>query len=214
MSLNIFDLLLPREIKFFKYMNEQADIFSQSCKIFRDFLSQLKHLSEDEIRAEVSKIKDLEHRGDKIERGIIEQLDRTFLTPLDREDIHSIAGGLDNALDLVNRMMQKIEIYKIKDAPPDALKFANIIVDMSSELNTLIGNLERKKDISIIVRKIHKLETDADFLFHTAMADLLSRKNKFIYIIKFKELYEHLEELINSVDRIAKLVRGIVVKQG
>jgi len=214
MSLNIFDLLLPREIKFFKYMNEQADIFSQSCKIFRDFLSQLKHLSEDEIRAEVSKIKDLEHRGDKIERGIIEQLDRTFLTPLDREDIHSIAGGLDNALDLVNSMMQKMEIYKIKDAPPDALKFANIIVDMSSELNTLIGNLERKKDISIIVRKIHTLETDADFLFHTAMADLLSRKNKFIYIIKFKELYEHLEELINVVDRIAKLVRGIVVKQG
>lgn len=195
-------------------MNEQADLFSQSCSIFRNFLSQLKHLSEDEIHIEVSKIKDLELSGDKIERFIIDQLDSTFLTPLDREDIHSIAVGLDNSLDTVNSITQKIEIFKIKDAPPNALIFSNIIVDMSVELNKLIRNLEYKKDISIIIKKIHTLETDADFLFHTAMADLLNGKNNFIYIIKFKDLYEHLEELINLVDRIAKLVRGIVVKRG
>ncbi len=97
-------------------MNEQADLFSQSCSIFRNFLSQLKNLSEDEIHIEVSKIKDLELSGDKIERFIIDQLDSTFLTPLDREDIHSIAVGLDNSLDTVNSITQKIEIFKIKDA--------------------------------------------------------------------------------------------------
>jgi uncharacterized protein len=214
MKLNIFDLLLPREIKFFKYMNEQVDLFSQSCSVFRTFLSQLKHLSEDEIHIEVSKIKDLELKGDKIERFIIDQLDRTFLTPLDREDIHSIAVGLDNSLDKVNNMAQKIEIFKINDAPPNVLIFSNIIVDISVELNKLIVNLEGKKDISIIITKIHTLETDADFLFHTAMADLLNSKNNFIYIIKFKDLYENLEELVNTVDRIAKLVRGIIVKRG
>ena len=214
MRLNILDLLLPREVKFFNYMNEQVDLFSKSCGIFRSFVSQLKNLTDEEIHAEVIKIKDLELIGDRIEREIIDQLDRTFLTPLDREDIHSIAVGLDNCLDSINNMAQKIEIFKIKDAPPNVLTFLNIIVDIANEFNKLIRSLESKEDISIIITKIHKLETDADFLFHTTMADLLNCKNNIIYIIKFKDLYEELEELVNSVDRIAKLIRGIVVKRG
>ncbi len=214
MNFNILDLLLPREIKFFKYMNDQVDLFSESCIAFRAFLSRLKQLSEDEIHAEVSKIKDLELKGDALERLIIDQLDRTFLTPLDREDIHSIAVGLDNSLDRINNLAQKIEIFQIKDTTPAVMNFSNLIVDMASELKKLISNLEGKKDITIIVSKIHTLETEADFLFHTTMADLINSKNNLIYMIKFKDLYENLEDLINSIDRIAKLVRGIVVKRG
>ncbi|MCE5272900.1 DUF47 family protein [bacterium] len=214
MNFNILDLLLPREIKFFKYMNDQVDLFSEGCTVFRTFLSRLKQLSDEEIHSEVSKIKDLELKGDAIERMIIDQLDRTFLTPLDREDIHSIAVGLDNSLDRINNLAQKIEIFQIKDAPPAVMNFANLIVDMSIEMKKLIFNLEGKKDITIIVSKIHTLETEADFLFHTAMADLINSKNNLVYMIKFKDLYENLEDLINSIDRIAKLIRGIVVKRG
>jgi uncharacterized protein len=213
MGFKLLDLLLPREISFFKHMNDQAANFHDACESFRVFLSTIDKMDENTIHKNVSEIKDYELRGDEIERFIIEELDATFITPMDREDIHSIVSNLDQCVDSLNTISQKIEIYSIRIVPENVVRFCVLIVDIASELKRLIQNLRDKKDIPLILKKMHMLENDADSLFHNSIARLFETGNP-IEIIKFKELYEQLENVIDAVDHIGKLVRGIMVKQG
>jgi len=215
--MGIIDLLLPREVAFFKHMNFQVENFCEACKIFREFVTKLNGLEEHQIHKYVHQIKKFESKGDSMERFIIEELDRTFITPLDREDIHAIATSVDDALDYLNDIMQKIEIYKIRKILPNIIKFANLIVDVSHELKRLIASLDPKvsKDNhpKKILKAIHSLEKEADNLFHNSLAELF-RTHDPVEIIKFKDIYQDLEETVNSVDQIGSLVRGIIVKRG
>jgi uncharacterized protein len=210
---NLLDLLLPREAEFFKHMSGQAENLCDGCKEFKDFVAGIADASEEEIHTRVKRIKDIELKGDEIEREIIRKLDETFITPLDREDIHDIVTGVDKSLDILNDTSQKIEIYRIRDVPANIVKYSGIIADTSLELKKLVDSLDDRKGTDILVRKIHTLENEADFLFHTSMAELFTEADP-IRIIKFKDIYQNLEDLVNSVDHIAKTIRGVVVKQG
>jgi uncharacterized protein len=210
---NLLDLLLPREAEFFDHMSGQAENLCDGCKEFKIFVSDIGNAGEDEIHDKVKLIKDIELKGDDIERAIIRHLDETFITPLDREDIHDIVTGVDKSLDLLNDTAQKMEIYSIRDVPPNIVKFCGIIEDASLELRRLIASLDGMDGTDIIVRKIHTLENEADFLYHTSMAELFLGADP-IRIVKFKDIYTNLEELVNSMDHIAKTVRGVAVKQG
>jgi uncharacterized protein len=213
MGLSVLDLLLPRETAFFDYMNEQAEVFCQACEEFKRMTVDIEHLDPDQMRRRISAIKEYELKGDEVERTIIDKLDTTFITPLDREDIHAIVVEVDKSLDILNDTAQKIEIYGIKKVPDNVVRFAEILVDVSAEQRRLIASLKDRKDTAIIAKKIHKLENDADHLFHTSIAELFSVKDP-VEIIKLKGVYENLESVINSVDHVGKRVRGVCVKQG
>jgi uncharacterized protein len=213
MGFKLLDLLLPRESSFFGHMNEQAANFLQACEQFRVFLSTIGQMDEVGIHKHVSEMKNFEIRGDEIERHIIEELDSTFITPMDREDIHQIVSSIDQCMDSLNTISQRIEIYGIRTVPENVVRFCVLIVDIASELNRLIQNLKSKKDIPLILKRMHMLENEADTLFHNTIAGLFKTQDP-IELIKFKELYEQLEQAIDRVDHIGKVVRGIIVKQG
>ncbi len=215
MKFNILDFLLPREVKFFKYMNSQAETFIESCEVFKKMVSNIDTSSEDEKKNMILRINELEQKGDDIEHLIIDELHKTFITPLDREDIHLIAINIDKSLDILNSIARKFEIYGIKKVPVNVCRFADVIVEISIELRNLFTALEKKENVNEIVRKMHELENKADTLFYTSVAELFSNgKHSPIEIIKFKEIFEHLESVVDSVDFIGKIVRGIAVKQG
>jgi len=211
MAIKILDLLLPREIAFFKYFNEQIDLFRSACESFKKLISEINSLSQDEIHNLVIDIKQYELDEDELERAIIDKLHHTFITPIDREDIHQLVISIGNSMDLLNDVAQKIEKYQISEITPNVVKFVGIITNMSKELHTLINSLHKKKDLMPSIKKIHFLENEADALVHMSMAELFKTDNP-IYIIKFKDIYEHLEAIVNSMDDIAKLIRGIIVK--
>jgi uncharacterized protein len=213
MGMNIFDLLLPRETKFFKYMEQQAGFLSKGCLTFKELVGKIETLSEDAIKKELLVIKDCESRGDEVERTIFEELNKTFITPIDREDIHTLAINVDRALDILNSISRKIEIYNIRKVPANVWKFADIIVKISEQMVEVIHLLKTRKDIKDAAIKMHSLENEADELFHVSMAELFNEKDP-IHIIKFKEVYEHLESVVDAIDYVGKLVRGIKVKQG
>ena len=210
----LIDLLLPKEVEFFRLMNKQVDIFCEACKTFDNLVLNLQNMNSQEITSEVLKIKEFEANGDNIERFIIEKLDKTFITPLDREDIHDIVANMDKSLDLLHRVSQKIDIYHIKKSPENLIKFTALIVRISQELKKLIYNIENKKALSHLVREIHKMENDADLLFHTSVAELFNDKKNPIEVVKFKDIYQEVESIVNSIDLSAKFVRGIMMKQG
>jgi uncharacterized protein len=214
MGFNILDLLLPRETKFFTFLNQQVDSLIEGCKVFNKLVANIEQLSEDDIKKKLSIIKDCELNGDKMEVTIIKELNETFITPLDREDIHLIVINVDKALDILTSISRKFEIYNIRKVPLNVVRFSEIIVNIAQQLGELMRLLETKKNIDDHVKKLHTLENDGDYLFHISMAELFNEQNNPIDIIKFKEVYEHLEYVIDSIDYVGKLIRGIKVKAG
>ena len=214
MKLNLLDILLPRETKFFTYFSEQVGVLLEASKLFRNMVANLETLSEEELKNCLAEIKECELRGDVIEHKIIEELHQTFITPIDREDIHTMAINIDRALDILNSVSRKIEIYAIRQVPANVRRFAEIIVEISGEMAKLVVALRNRKDISGCTTHMHFLENKADDLFHQSMAELFRDNKNPIDIIRLKELYEHLESVVDCADYIGKLVRGVVVKQG
>lgn len=214
MAFNLFDLLLPKEGKFFVFLERQTDLLSEAAQTFKAFLAQLEDLSEDEVKKRLWLIRDLEMRADEVETTIIDELHKTFITPLDREDIHALTAQIDTAIDGINAAARKIGTYHIKKASSRVCRFSDIIVEGANELRTLLGLLKEKKVTYASIERIHQIEGQADDLFYECMADLFAKEDNPVKILKLKELYEALEAVVDSIDTVAKTVRGIVVKQG
>lgn len=216
MRLNLIDLLLPRETKFFRLLDQMGELLVLSCRTFRDLVLQIESLSDDEIKKRLFAIKDCEQRGDKLEVQILDELDRTFITPIDREDIQTLTIQIDKSLDILNGISRRIEMYNIKRTSTNACKFAEIIANIAELAAELIKDLECKKDVRDKVERMHMLENAGDELFHESMAELFGREEKYqtIEVTKFKEVYEQLEAVIDSIDYFGKMIRGIRMKQG
>lgn len=214
MQFRLFDLLLPRETQFYSYMYQMADVLIEGAVSFQEFIANFDKLSETDIHWNLTKIKDCELKGDAVETKIIDELHKTFITPIDREDIHSIAIGIDRGLDILNSISQKIEVYNIRKFPANVAAFSELIVDIARQVKPLLLALEKKKNINGVVDNIHAIENKADYLFHLSMADLFGGAYTAVDIVRLKDIYEHMESCVDSLDYIGKLVRGIQVKMG
>jgi uncharacterized protein len=216
MGFNLIDLLLPRETKFFHLLEQMGDLLVLSCRTFRDLVVQIESLSEEDIKKRLYAIKDCEQQGDKLEVTILDELDRTFITPIDRGDIQTLTIQMDKSLDILNGISRRIEMYNIKHASTKACQFAEIIATIAEIANELIRDLRDKKDVKDKVEAMHKLENQGDELFHASMAELFGGEERYqtIEVTKFKEVYEQLESVIDSIDYFGKMVRGIRMKLG
>jgi len=213
MKFNILDLLLPRETKFYTLLNKQAEISLHASEEFRLLVANLQSSSNDAVLKNLVSIKEFAKSGDKVEKAVIDELDLTFITPLDREDINRISMHMGITLDLINSLSQMLEIYGIHQTPPAVTSFCDILVGICKENVNLIAALESRKGISQIIRLMHEFEKRGDDTFHQGMASLFESESP-VEIIKFKSVYEGLEDTIDSVDYVGKLVRSIMIKLG
>lgn len=214
MKFNILDLLLPRETKFYSMLNKQADILLQMSQEFRLLVTNLQAgNNNDGVLKNLVSIKELEKSGDKVEKSVIDELDKTFITPLDREDINRIAMQMGVSLDLINSLSRELEIYGIHTMPQPVLSFCDILVGIANENTKLINALSSRKGIPQIIRVMHEFEKRGDDTFQQAMAKLFESDSP-VEIIKFKDIYEALEDIIDSVDMIGKILRSIMIKLG
>lgn len=214
MRFRFLDLLLPREIKFYDYFIQHSRNFYDACQQFHEVILKIESYQGDDLRKALGTIKDYEKKGDAIEREVMEELNNTFITPLDREDIHLIVMNADRAMDLLNNLSSKLNIYSIRNVPANMTKFTAIVMDIAHEYVNLMEALPKREGVAEIIRIMHSHEKRGDEAFHHSMAELFSENNPPVYIIKFKEIYELLEEIIDTVDYIGKLIRGILVKLG
>jgi len=154
-----------------------------------------------------------ELRADELETTINDELNKTFLTPFDREDVHILATRLDAVIDGFDATARKIGAYHIRKASSRVCKFADLLVEAALELQTLLGLFKVKGETYASIERIHQLESRADDLFYDCMAELFAKEDG-VKLLKLKELYESLESVMDSIDAVAKTIRGIVVKQG
>jgi predicted phosphate transport protein (TIGR00153 family) len=201
--------LIPREERFF------TDFINLSGHV-KNGAHALKQMLAGE-RADFDKvavIKDIEHLCDADTRAIIDRLNRTFVTPLDREDIHALASSLDDVMDAIDAAAAVAKLYRISEVRPGARRLAEIIADSADRVNEAVGALERRDGILGLAARVSQLEHEADRVHQDAILALFEEEKDPIVVIKWKEVLDFLEAATDRCEDVANLLEGVVVKHG
>ncbi|MBX3277171.1 MAG: DUF47 domain-containing protein [Acidobacteria bacterium] len=200
--------LLPKEDKYFDLFNRMASSLTEGGlllqKLFHDF---------ERHREYAEQIKQIEHKCDEITHETIRRLNQTFITPIDREDIHALASELDDVMDYIDYVARRTVLFRVEEARPHAKQLADIVVRMVSTLETAISGLERNADL--VLKKcieIHGIENEGDSLHHDAVEHLFATEKDPITLLKWKELFETLELTIDKCEDASNVLEAIVLK--
>ncbi len=168
----------------------------------------------DILKAGVTAVREIERQADKVEEKINLTLEESFITPFDREDIHTIASSVDNAIDAIKALTTKLELYGVLELPPRFKEFADVVADCSGFLAEAFARMKKRSSLNAQTKAIGEAERKADLLFSIVIGDLFKSEKTAVEIIKEKEVYEGLEEIVNCIDSAAKLLRRVMIKQG
>jgi len=167
------------------------------------------------VEGKVGEITELEHRGDTITHEIMAQLNRTFVTPFDREDIALLAHVLDDVTDFIHAAADAMLIYKVNSPSQRAKELADIIVQAAAEIERVIPRLRHRAELKQIFEhcvEINRLENMADRIFRSAMAELFDNTTDIAEVIKWREIYEHMESATDRCEDVANVLEGVALK--
>jgi uncharacterized protein Yka (UPF0111/DUF47 family) len=202
--------LIPREMKFFDMFDETAAILTRASTKFHDMVTQFDRLAE-----RSNDLKMEERKGDEMVERIIKALDRSFITPFDREDIHTLASSLDDVLDNMEETAHRFVVFRIDRAPPPAVDLARIIQECCAHLEQAIRlcrTMKEPEQIQHHLREIGRLENDADKIYRDSDSALFANPPDILLLIKWRELYGWLEETVDACKDVAQVISEIVIK--
>jgi len=200
--------LIPKEVRFFDYFEQQSRNIIQAAGL----LQELIHTFAD-ARAKAYAIKEVEHAGDQITHEIVKRLNTTFITPLDREDIHALATRLDDVLDYLEAAAERLVIYRIKEPTSACRAMADVIATQVVAMDRCIRCL-RTMDPGFHEHavEVNRLENRADALLRETLAAMFEEANDPIEVIKWKEIYETMEAVTDRCEDVANVIEGIILK--
>jgi len=203
-------LFMPREEKFFELFEESARNMVKASQVLKEMIDTWEFVGE-----RVAEIRELEHVGDTITHQIMAQLNRTFVTPFDREDIALLAHTLDDVTDFIDAAADAMLIYKVERPTRRAKELADIIVKAATEVERVMPRLRRRSELKQIPEycvEINRLENMADRVFRSAMAELFDDTTDIAQIIKWREIYEHMESATDRCEDVANVLEGVALK--
>lgn len=203
-------LLAPREKKFFELYEKSAANMVKTAQVFRELVAGWEY-----IEAKVNQIDELEHIGDTITHDIMAQIHRTFVTPFDREDMALLGHSLDDVTDFIHAASVAMYTYKVSRPGPRAIDLAEIIVQSATEVATALSHLSHHtnlKQVLVHCVEINRLENAADSVFRAAMAELFDEATNIADIIKWREIYEHMESATDRCEDVANVLEGVALK--
>jgi uncharacterized protein len=206
----MFGSIIPREGKFFDLFNQAADLLVEGAKEFQKMVADLEH---SEVHSR--NIKTIEHKADEVTHQTVALLHKTFITPLDREDIHQLISRMDDILDFIEAASERIHLYGITQSTPEMKMLADISTRSSEYIKHIVAKLENLKDPTDIVKhcvEINRLENEADHVLRAAMAKLFKEELDTRQLIKLKEIYELLETVTDRCEDVANVIEGIVLE--
>ena len=210
---SLLQALLPKDNTFFNYFEKDVGNVLAAAKVFKELMSNT--MSKEERVQKIKKIEELEHKGDELTHQIYSDLGSTFITPFDREDIHSLASKLDDILDYIQGASMRIILYRVETITPEQERLAAMIYDSVFELSKAIPNLRDLKNATSIresLVRINSIENEADDLFERAIANLFDTCKDPILLIKSKELLVSLETATDKCEDVANVLESIIVK--
>jgi predicted phosphate transport protein (TIGR00153 family) len=200
--------LLPREDQYFALFSQMADKIQEAASI----LVLMLKAPDDEFDSFSKKIKNVEHECDELSHSITTKLNKSFITPFDREDIYSLAMALDDVCDYIDASARSIVMYDIHGNDPHAQQLAIILEKLGAEIIGAVSFLAVAKGMEQHLLNIQRLENDADDIYFRAMAELFKGSPDAVRLIKYKELYDMLENATDKCEYVGNIIESIVLK--
>src|SRR5687768_14901911 len=204
--------LIPQDKVFFDLFEAMAT-HTVSCA---QHLRQLTKSFPD-ISASLQRIRDEEHEADQLAHRALDRLDRTFITPFDREDIHTLIGELDDIIDNIDALAKRFPLFHVDKIEPDFQKQTEILLQATVTLSDAVHKLRKTRKLSELSEKliaIHHSESEGDDTHHAAMSRLFSGNDDALHVLKWKELYDLIEEAIDGCEDVGNTLERIVLKNG
>ena len=203
---------MPKEERFFDFLSQQAENLMKAADFFKAAIKDGK-LDEDEVK----KIHALEQEGDTLAHEITDMLNRTFITPIDREDIYALANQLDDVLDMLNAMAGRIKLYKLNPSDEYFAQFIDLIDQAAAALAQAVKHMpdtRRQRRVLDYCIEINRLENLGDAVREQAIGNLFENQKDPLQVIKWKEIYEVAEGSLDKCEHVAKVIEAILVKHG
>ena len=202
--------LIPREEKFLVLFEQSAQNAVKIAQQLRDMVFIWEN-----VRERVGVITDLEHQGDAITHQIMAQLHRTFVTPFDREDIALLAHSLDDVTDFIHSAADAMLLYKVERPTGRAKEMADIAVQAVVEMERAISEMHNRIDRNQLLKRcveIHRLENAGDSVHRSALAELFADSTDIAHLIKWREIYQHMETAIDRCEDVANILEGVALR--
>jgi len=199
--------LIPRDKQFFKEFLTLSEEVRSGARALKQMIA-----TDPPDLSKVEEIKEIEHACDRTTRSIIDRLNRTFVTPLDREDIHALAGSLDDVMDAIDAAAAVVRLYRITKVRNGAKRLVEIVCDSVDGITEALGALERRVGVLEIAAKVKQLDHEADRAHQDAIVELFDQERDPIAVIKWKEIFDFLEAATDRCEDVANLLEGVIVK--
>jgi predicted phosphate transport protein (TIGR00153 family) len=201
--------LIPRDEKFFDLFAEIGVRLTRCAELVCELFAE-PHRTAELVR----NIKELEHEADDLTRGVIERIDKSFVTPIDREDIHLLASALDNVVDLLDGTARRVEMFHITETKVAAQQLAEVLLRAARQIEAGVGKMKRPKDVSANSVAVKALEEEGDAIYHRAVGELFAGTPDPLEVIKWKEIYDTLERAIDQCEDVANVIQSVALKNG
>jgi predicted phosphate transport protein (TIGR00153 family) len=205
----MFGRLLPKETSFYDFFEEHARLTVSGCEEFLSMVSSGANLE-----AEAKRIKEIEHETDVITHRCVEALHKVFLTPIERDDIHRLIVRMDDIMDFVEAASERMALYEITSMTPEVRDLADTLTRAAKAVEQALKGLRDLKHPKVILERcvdINRFENEADAILRRALARLFKEEKDPITIIKWKEVYEHLESATDRCEDVANIIEGVVL---
>ena len=206
----LFDFLKSDGGNYFQWFEDAANNTLQAAQALKDLCYNFH-----DPQGTATRLHDYEHRGDEIGHRIYEQLNQSFVTPLDREDIISLYSSIDDMTDFIHSAADMMNVYKVETVPPTAQKLADCIVGCAQEVVNAVPHLRKRGELKLIqpaVIQINSLENQADDLLRAGLAELFDNPQDVVHLIKWRDIYEEMEQVTDKAEDIADVLRGLAIK--
>jgi uncharacterized protein len=201
--------LIPREEKFYTDFQALADELKRGARLLEEMLTPDRPAWE-----KADEIKEAEHKCDQLTHEIIQRLNRTFVTPLDREDIFNLARSLDDVMDAIDAAAALVRLYRLDSVRVGARELARILTASTDQVRLAVGAMQEHKGLMPHAIEVNRLENEADRVHHQAVSKLFEEERDPLTIMKWKETFDFLEDASDRCEDVANVIEGVMVKHG
>jgi len=199
--------IIPRDEAFFDLFAQLSKRVATAARLLRDLFADPAHLEQ-----HVAAIKAVEHEADEITHGIILRIDKSFVTPIDREDIHLLASELDNVVDLIDGTARRAQMFHIREAKPSARPLCDVLVRAVDHLEAAVAHMKDSRIVVARGRDVKLREEEGDAIYHQAVGELFAGTPNPLDVIKWKELFDTVERALDQCEDVANVLESIALK--
>lgn len=206
-SMGFFNIL-PKEEQYFVLFSQMTSLIHDAARALVEMLSDKSGNFEEHSR----RIKAIEHQCDELTHSISTRLNKSFITPFDREDIYLMSSALDDIVDLIDEAARAMVMYHVHESTSHARQFADVIERMAVQLHEVVSKLERPEGMAPRLVTLHTLENEGDEIFNRAIEELFHNADDPLHVIKWKSIYEKLEAAVDRCENVANIIESVIIK--